>query len=151
MTQVGGATREAPMTTKQAAQRFGLYLVIKCPVCEQGDVLVTRTDVLAGDELGELAQVIIDEISSEYAVKPADLVGPRRFKRLIEPRAICYWRLREQLHMTLAGIGAIFHRDHSTIVHALNQMSHSGQYSGVSQMTTDERRAPHRDREMRAR
>ena len=111
------------------ASKHGLYEMIKCPVCEgHGELLITRNDVLAGAELSELAGGVISTMAEMYGVTSGDLVGDRKFKRLIEPRALCYWTMRERLGMTLQGIATIFNRDHSTIIHALGCVSVSGVY-----------------------
>lgn len=51
-----------------------------------------------------------------------DVIGPRRFKRLVEARDRIAYRLRYELDMPLKTIGAYLgNRDHSTIIHSLEK------------------------------
>jgi chromosomal replication initiation ATPase DnaA len=65
---------------------------------------------------------IIDHIASDYGYDRHDILGPRRFKVLVEIRYECIKFFREQGFST-PEIGRIMRRDHSTIVHALQKMA----------------------------
>ena len=63
-----------------------------------------------------LAKTIIAEVAAAHDVTTAELLGPRRFKRLVEPRRIAMIRIREELGYSFPRIGQIFDRDHSSII-----------------------------------
>lgn len=65
---------------------------------------------------------IIDHVASEYGHDRNDVLGPRKFKVLIEIRSHCIKLFREQGYSTTE-IGRIMNRDHTTIVHALQKMA----------------------------
>jgi hypothetical protein len=63
-----------------------------------------------------------------------DILGKNRLARVAKARHVCIWLLRDTFNMTLATIGAIFNRDHSTIVHSLKQvdgMLYTGEITDV--------------------
>lgn len=65
---------------------------------------------------------IIDHIASDYGYDRTEVLGPRKFKELIEIRHHCIKLFREQGFSTTE-IGRIMNRDHTTIVHALQKMA----------------------------
>lgn len=66
--------------------------------------------------------IIIDSIASEYGYNRDDILGPRKFKVLVEIRHHCIKVFREKGFSTTE-IGRIMKRDHSSIVHALQKMA----------------------------
>lgn len=112
----------------RGATDTGVWQEVFCPVCHEGRVLITRSDVLGAQEMSGLAADILSTLAEEYFVTVADLVGERRFRRLIEPRFRAYWQMRTELGMSLASIANVMNRDHSSILHGLNQMSADGTY-----------------------
>lgn len=122
--------RRSPNGRKRlrGATDTGVWQEVDCPVCGEGKVLITRSDVLGADEMAGLAADILKRLAEEYFVTVADIVGERRFKRLIEPRFRAYWQMRKELGMSLEAIGHVMNRDHSSILHGLSQMSADGIY-----------------------
>jgi chromosomal replication initiation ATPase DnaA len=64
----------------------------------------------------------IEEIAKAHHFTLEDILGPRRFKSLVEVRRKCAVMLREKGHTTTE-IGRILRRDHSTISYALQIMA----------------------------
>lgn len=64
----------------------------------------------------------IEEIAKAHCFTVEDILGPRRFRPLVEVRRKCAVMLREKGHTTTE-IGRILRRDHSTIVTALKIMA----------------------------
>jgi chromosomal replication initiation ATPase DnaA len=64
----------------------------------------------------------IEEIAKAHHFTLEDILGPRRFRSLVEVRRKCAVMLREKGHTTTE-IGRILRRDHSTIVTALKIMA----------------------------
>jgi len=67
------------------------------------------------------ATQIIADAAILYGVSESDIVGPRRFKRIVEAR----WAVMASLdHMgwTTTRIGKRLNRDHTTILHGLGRL-----------------------------
>jgi chromosomal replication initiation ATPase DnaA len=62
----------------------------------------------------------IEAIAKAHKFTLEDILGPRKFKPLVAVRRKCAVMLREKGH-TMAEIGRILRRDHTTIVHALQK------------------------------
>ena len=136
MTAKNGRLFDAPVRRKVIeTTKNGAYQEVTCPSCEgSGKVAITRSDVLNAEEIIPLASQILYELSQKYGVTVGDLVGDRRFKRLLEPRFIAFWRMRHQLGMTLDAIGAVMHRDHSSVIHGMRFVDASGNYTPTRQV-----------------
>lgn len=68
----------------------------------------------------EKNHAMIDTIARDNGFTLADIIGPRKHKKLSAVRHLCVLMLREKGYSTTE-IGRIMNRDHSTIVHALNK------------------------------
>ena len=64
----------------------------------------------------------IEAIAKAHRFTLEDILGPRKFKPLVEVRRKCAVMLREK-GLTTTEIGRILRRDHSTISHALQIMA----------------------------
>lgn len=65
------------------------------------------------------ARKIIAEVAAAYELTPADLTGPRRFAKIMEPRRIAMARIRNELGYSFPQIGRLFNRDHSSVIWAI--------------------------------
>ena len=74
------------------------------------------------DEVGA-AICIRAAVAEEFSITVADLVGPKRYTNLVQARWETSLRLRRDLKMNLVAIGAIIHRDHSTVIYGLRQVA----------------------------
>ena len=63
------------------------------------------------------AKRIIEQVAEQFDVTPAELTGPRRFAKLVQPRRIAMTRIRNELGYSYPHIGRLFgDRDHSTVI-----------------------------------
>lgn len=66
---------------------------------------------------------IIDLVTEYYGVKPSDLAGKKRQRRVTVPRQVCMYLARKYTDHSLEEIGACFGgRDHSTVLHAVRHI-----------------------------
>ena len=81
------------------------------------------------DSLSEKKEVIdatdiVNAVADYFRVSVQDLVGPKREKKIVEPRMIAIYLINELLSMPLAAIGAMFgNRDHTTIMHSRDKIT----------------------------
>lgn len=59
------------------------------------------------------------DVAKEYGVDVAALTNGRRFAELVEARKECARRLYNEAHLSVADIGRVLRRDHSTVIHYL--------------------------------
>ena len=64
---------------------------------------------------------IILGVAREFGVSTADLLGACRRREFIRPRFAAIQLIRETTGKSLPEIGAVFHRDHTSILHALRK------------------------------
>jgi chromosomal replication initiator protein len=57
-----------------------------------------------------------------YGINADELKGKSRHKRVVEPRQIAMFLLREDAHMSTPDIGRLLNRDHTTVLHAVKQI-----------------------------
>lgn len=69
---------------------------------------------------------IIDTVCSYYSIDKTSVLGNKRNKEIADARHICIYLIADMLNLPLATIGReIFHRDHTTIMHARDKISDS--------------------------
>ena len=81
--------------------------------------------VQVGDRLLIMARAIAQEVEWEHELKPGEIYSPRRYVHIIAARTCAMIRLRDELDMTLKQIGALFVKDHSTV---LQHLQRNGSY-----------------------
>lgn len=86
--------------------------------------------LLGRKEDGELKNLtprqVITKICEYFAIKQADLVGPRRQKELVLPRHLTMYILSEELGLTVEKIGEMLGgRDHTTVMHGRDKIKGS--------------------------
>lgn len=73
-------------------------------------------------------EAIIAEVAAQYRVTPADIVGPRRIQKFVDPRWEAMRRVRDLdfgagRKASFPQIGRWFGgRDHTTVMHACRQL-----------------------------
>ena len=70
---------------------------------------------------------LIEHAAAYYKLSPIDIVGPLRFKHIMRARHVCCYVLRERFGMSLPLIGKTMHRDHSSVLYAVNKIRWSVQ------------------------
>ena len=63
---------------------------------------------------------IIRVVCDLFGVAVADLMSPRRYKRLTPARQAAAWALR-QVGLSLVEVGGLLQRDHTTIIYSVRQ------------------------------
>jgi chromosomal replication initiator protein len=58
-----------------------------------------------------------------YGINADDLKGRSRHKQIVGPRQIAMYLLREDAHLSTPDIGRLLDRDHTTVLHALKQIT----------------------------
>jgi chromosomal replication initiator protein len=63
-------------------------------------------------------QYVIDQVSRFYSVGAEDITGRSRNKKVVRPRQVCMYLVREETRASLPQIGRMLgNRDHSTVLH----------------------------------
>lgn len=69
-------------------------------------------------------QAVIQAVCRATGVSRADLEGKQRDRRVVVPRQIAMYLLREETGLALSEVGALFGgRDHSTVLHSYEKMT----------------------------
>lgn len=68
---------------------------------------------------GREARGIVAQVASEHGLTTADLYGPRRTRDVAWPRQEAIWRVHQLGKHSLPAIGALFNRDHTTVLHSI--------------------------------
>lgn len=66
---------------------------------------------------------IIEATAAHYEITPDDLRGPSRERVFAMPRQLAMWIAREHFNFSLTDIGNAFHREHTTVMHAVRAVS----------------------------
>ncbi|HZT06260.1 MAG TPA: chromosomal replication initiator protein DnaA [Chloroflexota bacterium] len=74
---------------------------------------------------------VIDAVCSAMGVARSDVEGKQRDRRVLLPRQIAMYLLREATELSLSEIGALFGgRDHSTVLHSCEKIANGLQHNG---------------------
>ena len=107
--QIEGVVKKISAQTFLTGQPVTKELAQRC-VAELDQGTVTK---------GEMVERIIGCIANNYRMTPADLKGRKRSKEIANARHICIYIIRNMTDMSLPSIGAIFGRDHTTILNSI--------------------------------
>lgn len=110
-----------PQALTQAIEAIALRLRLQT---EAQDATLTAPQAkrLVADLLNEEERVtlspakIIQAVSEHYGVRCEDVIGRSQTKECTLPRQVAMHLCREKLHLSFAKIGALFCRDHSTVM-----------------------------------
>jgi len=69
------------------------------------------------------ASKIIDEICEFYGLTQAQVKGKCRLRGYVKARFVAMFMLRTRTGLTLKEIGRMFHRDHTSIIHAIKTIN----------------------------
>lgn len=67
---------------------------------------------------------IIELVCEKTGLTRRELMAKDRSRRVVEARQICMYMIRKYTNMTLTAIGRAFNRDHTTIIHACEQINY---------------------------
>lgn len=94
---------------------------ITLQVASRALVALTPAATAPGDP-----QAILKAVSTYYNVPIAALTGKSRAKPIAEARHVAMYLLREDADLALKQIGLLLgHRDHSTVIHGVQKISHA--------------------------
>lgn len=65
------------------------------------------------------ANQIINDVCDFYGLTPIQVKGKSRLRGFVKARFISMYLLRRRTGLTLKEIGRMFHRDHTSIIHAI--------------------------------
>ena len=100
------------------------------------DVQEALKNVAIEDKSRLTVEKILSEVCVYYNLPREAIIGNKRNKEIADARHICIYLISELLDMPLATIGReIFHRDHTTIMHAKNKIADS---LGVNERITQD-------------
>ncbi|PID67400.1 MAG: chromosomal replication initiator protein DnaA [Fusobacteriales bacterium] len=68
------------------------------------------------------AENIIKIVANYYQITEEDLKSKKRKQEILVPRQVSMYIIKENLDITLDGVGKIFDRDHSTVLNAINKI-----------------------------
>ncbi|MBO4569783.1 MAG: chromosomal replication initiator protein DnaA [Clostridia bacterium] len=69
------------------------------------------------------ADSIVEIVSKYYNIKKDELIARKRTKEIAEARQIAMFLISEFINIPLASIGAIFGKDHATVIYAKNKVA----------------------------
>jgi len=69
------------------------------------------------------ARAIIKLVGLKHGIDPADILSPSRAKKAVAARDEAMWLVYSHCEKSLPQVGAIFHRDHTTVLHSLRKRS----------------------------
>ncbi len=72
-------------------------------------------------EGSEEARKIMAECVEVYGITMKDLIGQDRSRPLVTIRQECMAEIHRSTDMSIANIGRLFHRDHTTVSHAIRR------------------------------
>lgn len=83
-----------------------------------------KTVALSAERREYLFVQVIQETCQKYGLLPTDLIGPRRDVHIVRARHEAIWLARQRFDppLSLPQIGRAFHRDHTTILHAIRKV-----------------------------
>lgn len=65
---------------------------------------------------------VIQVVCNHYNIDRSDLKGRCRQKELVHARHVIFYLLRNHASMTLKSAGALFNRDHTTVIHGVQKL-----------------------------
>ncbi len=65
---------------------------------------------------------LIEQVAAYYGIDPREIVSHKRSKHLVRARHVCFYVMRKRFGLSYPQIGQIMHRDHSTVIYAVEKM-----------------------------
>jgi len=70
-----------------------------------------------------LCNEIIEKVCTYYGVSVKDVVGRSRFKEIVMARHMAIYIIRNKVKLKLKATGMLFNRDHTTVIHAIQNIN----------------------------
>ncbi|PIE72560.1 MAG: chromosomal replication initiator protein DnaA [Deltaproteobacteria bacterium] len=87
------------------------------------DMVREVVESVAGMQADLNVTAICDLVCEQFKISSGDLFSKSRKKSVAIPRQMAMYLARKHTRETLADIGRVFHRDHSTVVHSIKVIS----------------------------
>ena len=84
---------------------------------------IVRSAVQKANESLPTPEVIISEVSRYFGMDESLLRGPSRSRGIVAARNIAIYLIQNITGLSTVGIGKIFERDHSTVLHSIDQVN----------------------------
>lgn len=68
------------------------------------------------------SEEVIRLVAAAYGLEPGLLRGPSRARHVVDARHLAMYLLRESTGLSFPALGAVFGRDHTTVMHAVQRM-----------------------------
>ena len=95
---------------------------IGCDKCRKKYVEALKNYLIQAEETVDAGN-IIDIVCKYYNLKKDELLARKRTKEVAEARQIAMFLITEFINMPLASVGAIFGKDHATVIYAKNKVA----------------------------
>ena len=73
-------------------------------------------------------------VAKKHGIDPELIQGPLRFKKIVAARHELWWRVKTELNYSYSRIARLAHRDHSTIMHAIEMFGARALDKGEAQV-----------------
>lgn len=68
------------------------------------------------------ATAVLRDVANRNGVPVEEILGSRRTSRVAKARHEAIWRVKNATNWSLPRVGRMFHRDHSSVLHAIRRM-----------------------------
>ena len=67
-------------------------------------------------------EFIIKAVAKYFEINPEDITGKDRSQKMVEPRKVAMYMVRDMTHLSFPKMGDVFNKDHSTVKHAIDTL-----------------------------
>ena len=67
-------------------------------------------------------EFIIKAVAKYFEINPEDITGKDRSQKMVEPRKVAMYMVRDMTHLSFPKMGEVFNKDHSTVKHAIDTL-----------------------------
>lgn len=89
----------------------------------EAEALAKLAQMFPRPRLPRNRQRIIAEVAAKHDLTVTSLKGERRTRPFVRARQEAFYRLRAELRLSFPQIGAIFDRDHTTVLHGVRSFA----------------------------
>ena len=91
-------------------------------VTESNVNLTTGVMTISYDESRITPEFIIKAVAKYFEINPEDITGKDRSQKMVEPRKVAMYMVRDMTHLSFPKMGEVFNKDHSTVKHAIDTL-----------------------------
>lgn len=78
---------------------------------------------IPADMQPQIGRQIMAEVAQEHGVAVYQMKSDIRFAEVTRARCVAMWRIADKTTLSLKGIGNLFNKDHTTVLHAIRRMN----------------------------